>query len=125
MTAPLLAARFLLELALLAGLAVGGWALAEVVWAKVLLAVALPVAAALVWGFFVSPRAKVMAPLPLRLVIEVLLFGSAASLLWLADHAVLALVLVSLEVVVLTALLLGGHPPGPPTKPVAASNQNS
>ena len=114
MTAVLLAARFVLEVALLAGLAIGGWALPEAEWAKVLLAVALPVAAAALWGLLLSPKARLITPLPLRLVIEVLLFGSAALALWVADRTAFAVVLLTLEAVVLISLLASGHPPGPP-----------
>ncbi|MGB2840681.1 MAG: DUF2568 domain-containing protein, partial [Actinomycetes bacterium] len=64
MTAILLAARFLLELALLTGLAIGGWALPEDEWAKVLFAVAFPVAAGVVWGLLVAPKATFATPLP-------------------------------------------------------------
>lgn len=109
----LLAARFLLELALLAGLAVGGWTLAEAGWAKVLLAVALPVAAATLWGLLVSPKAKVVTPLPVRILVEVVLFGTAGLMLWLAGLATFAIVLLVLEAVVLISLLATGHPPGP------------
>ena len=109
----LLAARFLLELALLTGLAIGGWALPGAGWARVLLALALPVAAAVVWGLLVSPKAKFAAPLPLRLTVEVLLFGSAALVLWLAGLTAFAVVLLVLEAVVLLSLTATGHPPGP------------
>ena len=111
----LLAARFLLELALLTGLAIGGWALPEAGWARVLFALALPVAAAVVWGLLVSPKAKLEAPLPLRLTVEVLLFGSAALVLWLAGLTAFAVGLLVLEGVVLISLTATGHPPGPTT----------
>jgi len=112
-TAVLLAARFLLELALLAGLAIAGWRLSEAVWAELLLALALPVAAATTWGLVVAPKARFAAPLPIRLGVEVLLFGSAALLLWQVGLASFALALLVLEVVVLVSLLASGNPPGP------------
>ncbi len=113
MTAVLLAARFLLELALLAGLAIGGWRLADTVWAQLLLALALPIAAATLWGLVVAPKARVAASLPLRLTLEVLIFGSAALVLWATGLTAFAVVLLVLEAVVLIALLATGHPPGP------------
>lgn len=113
MTAILLAARFLLELALLSGLAIGGWALPEDEWAKVLFAVAFPVAAGVVWGLLVAPKATFATPLPLRLTIEVLLFGSTSLVLWLAGLTAFAVVLLVLEAVVLLSLTATGHPPGP------------
>ncbi len=123
MTAVLLAARFLLELALLAGLAIVGWALPGAGWARVLFALALPVAAAVVWGLLVSPKATFAAPLLLRIAVEVLLFGLAALGLWLAGLTAFAVVLLALEAVVLISLIATGHPPGP-TSPTRDSLSN-
>lgn len=102
----LLTGRFLLELALLAGVAVlawnltsGGWR-----WPTVILAV---VAVAILWGLLLSPKATVSLPSPVALGIEAALFiGAGAGLfliglgvpaaigvaLWLIDRVALALV---------------------------------
>ena len=48
---------FVCELAMLAGLAVAGWRLAPDGLARYGLAVALPVAAAVIWGLWLAPRA--------------------------------------------------------------------
>ena len=73
--------RFLLELALLVGV---GWWGGHVVgwWAAVL----LPVVAALVWGAFLSPRARWTIPPAARLVLELVLFVLAAAGYWGAGH---------------------------------------
>ncbi len=77
-----LAYRFALELALLAGLGYWGWHLGESAPLRIILAVLLPAAAATLWGFVVSPRARVNVPGPLRLTVEVALFGLAAYGIW-------------------------------------------
>jgi len=66
--------RFLLELALLVGL---GWWGGHVVgwWA----AIVLPAAAAVLWGSFLSPKARWTIPRPAKLVLELGLFGLAAA----------------------------------------------
>ena len=66
--------RFALELALLVGV---GWWGGHVVgwWAAVL----LPLAAAAVWGAFLSPKARWTIPRPARLVLELVLFSLAAA----------------------------------------------
>ena len=66
--------RFLLELALLAGVAWWGWdALGW--WA----AVALPLGLAVVWGSFLSPKARWTMRVPARLALELTVFGAATA----------------------------------------------
>lgn len=114
-TAVLLAPRFVLELALLTALAVAGWRLPDARWAQVALAVALPVAAAVLWGLVVSPKARAGAPLTVRLAVEIALFASASALLWATGSEAAAITLAVAETVVLGGLLVTGNPPGPPS----------
>jgi hypothetical protein len=69
--------RFLLELALLVG--VGWWGAHAVGWWA---AVVLPLAAALLWGSFLSPKARWTIPPPARLALELVLFALAAAGYW-------------------------------------------
>jgi hypothetical protein len=80
--AALLVLRFLSELALLAVLAVDGALLAAPGPVRLLAAVLAPVAAAVVWGLLVAPRARRRLTDPARLVVEVVLFVVAGG--WLA-----------------------------------------
>ena len=73
--------RFLLELALLAGVVYVGWTLADGGWRIPTAAFALAVVIAL-WGTFLSPKARVSIPGWARVVLEVLLFGGVGYLLW-------------------------------------------
>ena len=84
--------RFLLELSALAAVAYWGWSEHSGVW-RVVLVVAGPLAIALVWGRWVAPKAKARVGDPWKLVIEVLVFGSAVAALAAADQVVLAVVL--------------------------------
>jgi hypothetical protein len=93
MRAANLGLRFLLELCLLAALAVWGAQAAGSVAADVVLAIVAPLAAAAVWGAFVAPRAPRRAPDPARLGIELLLFGLGAAALIGAGHTGLGLAL--------------------------------
>jgi hypothetical protein len=111
-TAVLLTVRFVLELALLVALAIGGWNLSDAAVAQVLLAAALPVVAAFVWGLVLSPKAKVVPALPARVTIELALFVAASALLWAAGWFGLAVALLLFEVFVVLALIASGHPPG-------------
>lgn len=82
--------RFLLELFALGALCYWGFASGENVFVKVFLGLGAPVLAAVVWGLFVSPKAAVPLAMPLRLLPEALVFGSAAAALLATGHPVLA-----------------------------------
>jgi hypothetical protein len=81
-----LVVRFLVELTMLAGLAVAGAGLVEGAagWA---LAIALPLVAVLVWWAFVAPKAWRPVPLAVRVAIELALFGATTALLVAVDRA--------------------------------------
>jgi Protein of unknown function (DUF2568) len=101
--------RFLLELAALTALwyagavAVGGW----LGW---LAGLVLAGAAAVAWGLFVAPRARVAAPVVVRLAVEVTVFAAACTGLLLAGRAVLASVLGLVYLLDRVALRLAGAP---------------
>jgi len=87
-----LTARFLCELAMLAALAFWGYVVGDGVWAW-LLGILAPAVAALSWGTFVAPRAKVPVPAPVRVAIELALFAAAAAGLATAGQPLAAVVL--------------------------------
>ena len=94
--------RFVLELCLLAAIAYDGLQM------NVVVAVLAPLAAAAIWGLFVSPKAT----FPLRIApwvgVQVILFGSAVVGLILAGHVVLGVVF-GVVVAVNVALVLFWH----------------
>nr|WP_210757068.1 DUF2568 domain-containing protein [Azohydromonas sediminis] len=79
MSATNLALRFLLELSALAALAVWGARTGATPFAAVMLAVAAPLAAAVLWGAFVSPKAWVATGWPVRLAVELVVCGAAVA----------------------------------------------
>jgi hypothetical protein len=86
-----LALKFLLELGALAAFAVWGAS------TSVLLAVVLPVIAAVAWGLLAAPKARRRRlPLPLRAPFELGVFALAALALWDAASAVWAAVFAGL-----------------------------
>lgn len=95
MTAVLLGVRFLAELGMLACLALAGWRLGQSWPASAVLAVGLPLLAALTWGRWVAPRASRRLHDPARLVLEVLLFGATLAMVLLAEPARWLVVLVA------------------------------
>jgi hypothetical protein len=100
--------RFLLELAMLVAL---GWVGGEIgsSWpVSVLLAIALPVLAAVVWGMFIAPKAPRRLTDPAKLAVELVLFAAAAMGLAIVGHLVLAAVL-AVAFVINTAVLRPSH----------------
>jgi quinol-cytochrome oxidoreductase complex cytochrome b subunit len=85
-----LALRFLLELCALAALGYWGFQTGRGLFMKIGLGIGAPLLAALVWGTFVAPHAAVPVSAPLRLVLELVVFGSAAAALYAAGRPALA-----------------------------------
>src|SRR5204863_7274551 len=71
--AAILGARFLLELCLLAALAYAG------LQVNVAAAILAPLAAAVVWGVFVSPKARLPPGTAAWIGIQLVLFGAASA----------------------------------------------
>jgi hypothetical protein len=107
--------RFLLELAALVSL--GYWGFAEhegvVQW---LLGLGAPLVAAAVWGRFVAPKASHPTVDPLRLLLELLVFGSGVAALCLAGSTMLAVVFGVLVVAHLALTFALGQRPGRPAR---------
>jgi hypothetical protein len=94
-----LTVRFLLELAALAAL--GWWGFET---GGVALGIGTPLAAAVVWGTFVAPKASVKVPGAVHIALQVLVFGGAAVAL-LAIQKTLAAEVFASVVVIDTALV--------------------
>ena len=107
------ALRFFLELGALASLGYWGWQATSGPshWALML---AAPAVAALVWGLFVSPKARVPVEDPWRLALEVLFFGSATAALLGADQALLAVIFGAAVIVHLASTFALGQRRGAP-----------
>lgn len=90
-----LALRFILELVALGGLALLGWTIGEEGW-RLVPAILIPVAAAAAWGTFRIPNnprpAPVAVPGPVRLALEVVVFGGAVVGFAAAGQATAAIV---------------------------------
>jgi anti-sigma-K factor RskA len=90
--------RFSLELCALAAVAYWGWSEHDGLWRWVLV-VGAPLAVAVLWGNTIAPKAKRRVGDPWRLVVELLVFGSAVAALVVADQHLLAVIFGSVVVV--------------------------
>jgi hypothetical protein len=101
-----LGVRFLLEVAALVALAIWGWRASDTAAVSIALAIAAPVAMALVWGRWVAPTASHRLDDPLRLGVEVVIFATAALALVAAGLPNLGIVLAGAAALSLTLMVL-------------------
>lgn len=87
-----LALAFLLELAMLAALAFAGWMASDVFWLRLVLAIALPGLAIVLWGLFAAPRSARRLEGRALLGFKIIIFAVAAAALWAAGQALAAVV---------------------------------
>jgi hypothetical protein len=87
-----LTVAFLAELAALAAFAVWGWSAGGSTGWRLVLAVAAPAAAGVLWGVFAAPRAPVQV-LALTLLVKLVVFGGATLALVATGHPRLAIAL--------------------------------
>ncbi|MCZ7435189.1 YrdB family protein [Micromonospora sp. WMMC241] len=108
--AALLGLVFLLELALLAAAGFWGFTL-DAGWPVRLLAgLGAPLALAVTWGVFCSPRAAVPLPAPAKLTVQAACFLTGGVLLALAGHPLAGVALVLAWAVDKSLLLRSGDP---------------
>jgi Protein of unknown function (DUF2568) len=93
-----LALRFIVELAALGGLAYWGAHTGSGI-ASVILAVAAPLAAAVVWGLYAAPKASRRLPRGPRVAVEATVFGLAAAGLAVAGQGLWAAVFIIVALV--------------------------
>ncbi|MCR8630174.1 YrdB family protein [Paenibacillus radicis (ex Xue et al. 2023)] len=90
--------RFLLELILLASLGVWGYHFAAGTFSRIVLTAGLPLTAAIIWGLFISPKARISLPIAAVVFIEFSLVGMAAyGLIW-SGYLVTAIVYTILHI---------------------------
>lgn len=98
------ALRFLLELTVLTVLGFWGWSVGVTTPSKWILAISAPVTAAVVWGLWVAPRARLRLEDPYRFAVELLVFGAAVAALAAMGRTDLGIILGSVVVANLTLL---------------------
>ena len=107
----------MLELCLLVALAYWGAKTGDSAAVNLILSVAAPVAAVVIWGTFIAPRSERRLPRLPRLALELTLFAAASFALAGAGKPILATILI-VAVVLNTALLLAlGEGPAPTRRP--------
>lgn len=99
--------RFLLELALLAGIAVAAWSGTDGVWRWIAASVSV-VAVATLWGLLLSPKAAIRIPPLVALLVEAALFVGTAVALVAAGHVIVGVVGVAVWAIDRVVLAISG-----------------
>ena len=81
---------FLLELATLAILMYWGFHVDKGMLMKIALGIGTPLLAAVIWGTFVAPKASIPVSIPVRIILQTIIFGSAATALYFSEKGMLA-----------------------------------
>lgn len=97
---------FAVELAMLAGFAWAGWAATPILWLRIILAIALPGVAILMWAVWAAPKAKKrrLKPGPL-LLFKFLIFAAATLAWWLAGLSLIAAIFGTLAAINLLGIV--------------------
>lgn len=93
------ALSFLLELAMLVAFGYFGFHVGGPVWLKWLLGIGLPLVVAVFWSIFMAPRASQRLPWPILPVISLILFLTAAVLLYVAGGKTWAVIMAAASVI--------------------------
>ncbi|MER5636778.1 YrdB family protein [Kitasatospora sp. NPDC002227] len=83
---------FILEVAALAALCWWGFSTGSNVGVHVLLGLGAPLLAAVLWGTFAAPKARINVSLPYVLLVKFVVFAAATLALWAIDRHSLAIV---------------------------------
>lgn len=100
---------FFLELALLASLMYWGFHVDKGMLIKMVLGIGTPILAAIIWGTFIAPKASIPVSIPLRIILQIILFGSAVAALYFSDKRMLATIfggIVLIEMILMYAMKL-------------------
>ena len=100
-----MALAFAVELAMLAGFALAGWSATPILWLRVVLAMALPGIAIVLWAIWAAPKAKKwrLKPRPL-MAFKLIIFAAATLAWWLAGQPFAAAVFGTLAAINLAGI---------------------
>lgn len=101
-----LALRFILELAVLLALAVWGFSSSDELIVQLILGLGAPLLAMTVWGTFISPKAPRRLDDPIRVGIEVVIFGLGALALVMAGLPLPGILLAAAAAISLVLMFL-------------------
>lgn len=100
---------FLLELAALGAFIYWGFNIDKGLLIKVVFGIGTPLLVAIFWGTFIAPKASIPVSVPLRIFLQIIVFGSAVAALYFSEKSMLAiifLIVVLIEMILMYAMNL-------------------
>lgn len=83
---------FFIELAMLVALGIGVYHLCNDKWVQIMLAIALPLIAVVIWGIWAAPKSMSRLPQPLLTILKLTLFSVTGILLFITAFQLEAIV---------------------------------
>ncbi|MGE8203931.1 YrdB family protein [Heyndrickxia sp. NPDC080065] len=90
---------FLIELASLVAFSYWGFHLDKGLFAKIVFGVGTPLLVAIFWGIFIAPKASIPVSVPLRILLQIIIFGLAAVSLHSSGRSVLAILFIIVTII--------------------------
>ena len=84
---------FCLEISTLAALMYWGFHIDKGMLMKTVLGVGAPILVAIIWGTFIAPKASIPVAVPLRIFLQIIIFGSGVAALYFSEKSMLAIIL--------------------------------
>ncbi len=101
-----LGALFLVELAALAAYSYWGFHFGSAKWLQFILGIGAPALVAVFWGAFVAPKASIPVSVPVRALLQAVVFAGAAGALYAAGRPAWALAFLIIAAVVMALVYL-------------------
>lgn len=97
---------FLLEIAMLVSFMYWGFHLDTSLLVKILFGIGTPILVAIIWGTFIAPKASIPVSVPIRILLQIILFSSAAVALYFSEKGTLAIIFGTVVLIEMTLMYL-------------------
>jgi hypothetical protein len=84
---------FCLEISTLAALMYWGFHIDKGMLTKTVIGIGTPIFVAIIWGTFIAPKASIPVAVPLRIFLQIIIFGSGVAALYFSEKSMLAIIL--------------------------------
>ncbi|USK36533.1 YrdB family protein (plasmid) [Bacillus sp. F19] len=101
-----LAIFFLLELSALMAFMYWGFQIDKEMLIKILFGLGTPILVAIIWGTFIAPKASIPVSVPVRIFLQLIIFGSAAAALYYSEKSTLATIFFIVVLIDMTLMYL-------------------
>ena len=97
---------FCLEISTLAALMYWGFHIDKGILMKTMLGIGTPIFVAIIWGTFIAPKASIPVAVPLRIFLQIIIFGSAIAALYFSEKRALAMIFLVVMLIEMTLMYI-------------------